>query len=505
VKVPLKNLGQGVNRDQIGEELALGVWTNSYNVRVRNGSAERFNGIKAIFANTFTPYFIDLYSSLNRYGVYAGLSAVAAHDGTSESLITGVWPTGTVDDRITGGLFQGNYVLNNGAGDPVYWNGNTASACAALPGWPSGWKAKSVRVFRDAIFALNLYRSGQWEPHSYAFSDLAEAGSMPSSWSASDTNSAGDGFVVSSGKIVDGIAHNDAFYIFKDTSVWEIRWIGGIFVYSRTKVGGSGMLAANCGVSTPVGMVVLTPGDVVVHNGMQEQSIANGQVRDWIFKTMNRERWGRCFVTMNPSKFEVLICFPSLGKEACNQAAVWNWVEKTWSIRKLPDATCGGYGQVPASISTDTWDNQTGRWYEQNDRAWLEGQYAENDSRLVLGTLTSIGLFDQGNTDFGAVLTNRFECTGVHLDEPQRFKLLKGLYLTLDATDDTELFIQVGSSKLPDQYPNWKNPKPFIKGTSQKVDVFTSGRYLAWRIGSSGRSGWRVRSAALDVELQGFF
>lgn len=507
MRVPIPNLGEGANKDQLPEEVALGVWSNSYNVRVRVGSAERFNGIEAIYPVSFVPYGLHLFdSSTTRFGVAVGLSAVAAHDGTTESSITGVWPAGTADDKITGGPYQGSLILNNGAGDPVYWNGNTASTCAALTGWPAGWKAKSVRPFGDYIFALNLYRSSTWEPHSYAWSDVGQPGGLPTDWTAADDNQAGDNFVVSSGRIVDGIAHGEAFYIFKDTSVWEIRWIGGNAVFSRAKVGGSGMLAANCGVSTPRGMVVLTPGDVVVHNGLQEQSIANGRVRDSIFRRMNRERYERCFVTMNPSKSEVLICFPTTGRDWPDVAEVWNWEENTWSTRRLPSVTCGAYGQIAAPTDSDDWEDRVTDWPGAGLDVWLTQRYGENDARLVLGTYASgIGLFDQGDTDFGVALSNQFELRGLHLGDPERVKLLKHIHLTVDAPDGTTLNVQGGGSLLPDTYPIWRPVKRFVKGSSQRVNVFARGRYLAVRVGSAGGAGWRVRSGALDVEPLGLF
>jgi hypothetical protein len=504
--VPVKNLGQGVNKDQTSEELTLGVWSNSYNVRVRTGSAERFNGIQAIFAPSFSAYYLDLFaSSTTRFGVYAGLSAVGAHDGTTETVITGAWTPGGVDDRITGGSFQGSYLLNNGLGTPVYWNGNPASMCTVFPAWPAGWKAKVVRPFREFIFAINLFRNSAQEPHTYAFSTAAQPGTMPAAWTAADTNQAGDNFVVSPGELVDGVAHNDAFYLFKSASVWELRWTGGQYVFSRTRVQGSGMLAPNCGVSTPAGMVVLTAGDVVLHDGLQEQSIAEGMLRKWIFTTMNRSRWGRCFVTKNPSKSEVLVCFPSTGKEFPDRAAVWNWQDKTWSIRWLPDATCGGFGQVPASANNATWAADSDQWYGAAG-AWLTQDYAENDTRLVLGTVnTRNGLFDQGDYDFGNNIPSRFECTGIHLDMPERVKLLSGIYLTVDAIDGTQIQVQAGAAMLPNQYPTWKAPKVFTKGTSQKIDCFASGRYLAYRVGGVGVAGWRIRSGLLDVTKQGLY
>lgn len=498
--VSIDDLGQGINRDQMPEELPLGVWSNGYNIRARNGFTERFEGIQSIFTASFVPYFIDVYANTTtRMGIYAGLTKIACHDGTTETDLTGTPPTGTVDDKWTGGSYNGSHFLNNGIDDPMFWNGNTATNYAALTGWPVGWKAKSMRAFGRFLFAIGLTRGGVYEPHTVAWSGAAAAGAIPAVWTAADTNLAGAQPLVSPGELVDGTVWNDFMLISKSQSDWMARYIGGNDVFSFQQVQGTGMLARNCAVATPKGIVKLTAGDVVIHNGLQETSIANARYRDWIFSTMNRDTWERSFVCSNPAKSEVLICFPSLGKDACDRAAVWNWESNTWSTRYLPDATSGASGQVPASSSAATWAADTEMWFEADDRSWLSENYGDNDARLVLSTLTGNGLFDQGSTDFGVTISARGERVGLHLGDEERVKLLRAVYLTLDAIDGTQVSVQVGASMLPDEYPTWQAPVAFTKGTSQKVDVFASGRYLAYRLSSLGSQDWRLRRMRLDV------
>ena len=60
-----------------------------------------------------------------------------------------------------------------------------------------------------------------------------------------------------------------------------------------------------CAVNTPLGHVVLTAGDVVVNNGTGVQSIANGAVRNYIFKNIDSTNYKRSFVTANPQRNEV--------------------------------------------------------------------------------------------------------------------------------------------------------------------------------------------------------
>uniref|UniRef100_UPI00195A4CFE hypothetical protein n=1 Tax=Fusobacterium mortiferum TaxID=850 RepID=UPI00195A4CFE len=77
------------------------------------------------------------------------------------------------------------------------------------------------------------------------------------------------------------------------------------------------------GVNTPYGHVVLSAGDVVLNTGQGCNSIANGIVRKAIFNNIDSVYYKRAFVTANPQKNEVWICFP-VNSATCNRAAVWN-------------------------------------------------------------------------------------------------------------------------------------------------------------------------------------
>jgi len=507
MKIKIPDCGQGYNQDTMAEELAVGVWSGGYNMRPRAGFMERFHGIQATFTQpSIIPYYLDLFSvNGTRYCLHAGLTSVFVDDGTTRTDITGTAPTGTVDDRWTGGSFQGTPILNNGVNDPVYWDGNVANNLTTLPGWTAGTKARWMRPFGAFIVAGGMTIGGTEFPHLIQWSSQATAGNLPSAWTASDTNLAGDNpGLVSDGEQVDAVAWNDSLFVFKEDAVWLMRFLpGSNEVFQFNRVPGSGMLFRGCGVATPKGVVVLTSGDVIIHNGVQEVSIGDGRVRRAIFDLMNTENWKRCFLAVNDYYKEVWVCLPSVGKEACTYAYTWNWETNQWGIRKLPDVTYAAAGLVPSSTSTQTWNNQTLSWAEQTE-AWVEGTYSENQSRMVVSTVDQkIGLVDQGETDFGTAIATRLERVGMAFDDPSTFKTLKEVQPTIDAQTGTNLTFQYGAHVLADDPATWKTAKVWTQGTSRKVYDFASGPYLALRIGSSTGNYWRIRSMVLDMTPNG--
>ena len=140
----IDNCGVGLNSDLTPEELGSGVWSAVENMRFRNGYAEKFKGSKQAFTTpVITPYFLTPYTTTTkRYWVYAGLTAIYADDGTTQTNITGTAPTGAIDDRWTGGSLNGVLVLNNGKDVPVFWGGT--GTAATLTGWTSTWRAQAV-------------------------------------------------------------------------------------------------------------------------------------------------------------------------------------------------------------------------------------------------------------------------------------------------------------------------------------------------------------------------
>ena len=116
----IDNCGTGLNADLTPEEMSNGVWSAASNMRFNNGYAERFKGTAQVFDTpSVTPYFIAPYTTAAaRYWIHAGLGAVFADDGTTRTDITGTTPSGTVNDRWTGGSINGVWIMNNGVDVP---------------------------------------------------------------------------------------------------------------------------------------------------------------------------------------------------------------------------------------------------------------------------------------------------------------------------------------------------------------------------------------------------
>lgn len=509
-QLKIANCGQGVNLDLMPEELPDGVWSACQNMRARNGFAERFKGMANLFGTpSVTPYWITPYgTSTARYWIHAGIAKVFADDGTTRTEITPASaPTGAIDDRWTGGTLNGVLVMNNGVNVPLYWGGNVANDLASLPGWDANERCKALRPFKNFLIALNITKTSTNYPHMVKWSHSADPGTVPTSWDETDvTKDAGEQDIAETPDlIVDGLPLGDAFIIYKERSMYAMTTTGDARIFRFQRLPGDvGMLTRGCAVNTPLGHVVLAAGDVVLNNGQGAVSIADGQIREYIFSAMNGEKSNRSFVCANPQKNEVLICFPTGESEFCDKAAVWNWKDKSWGLRNLDNVTYGDAGQVNADTTLIQWDASTLTW-ESSVNSWNENEYSPNEARLLFSRTTAISAFDIGSTDFGTIMNASLERVGWSAGDPYTNKLIRGIHPRIDAPAGTVLTVSVGGSMVATEAPTYGDPVTFTVGTDQKIDVLVSGRFFGIKVESSDYAPWRLRSFDVDVVPMGAF
>lgn len=406
--------------------------------------------------------------------------------------------TGTRDDRWSGGTLGGILVMNNGLALPQFWLGNS-SKLRNLTAWSTAWRCDFIVPFKEYLIAFGITKSGVKNPYMMKWSTAAVPGSLPSSWDSTDPKlDAGEVDISDTPDLlVDAMPLGDALIVYKERSMYSIRFVGQPFIFQKQRIPGeTGMLFRGCGVSTPLGHAVLTAGDVVLNNGQGAQSIADGWVRKYIFNNIDSTNYKRAFVTSNPQKNEVLVCIPIAGSEDCDQALVWNWKDKTWGMRTLNGARFGAIGQID-EITQGTWASDSETW-SIDATTWNEDEYSPNESRLILAETTKMVAFDVSNSDDGAnPLSGSLERTGLWLDDAQLVKLLTGLQARIDAPSGSVVTVAFGAAMVPDSAPVWGAPITFTVGTDFEVKGFAQGRYLAMRISCS--APWRLRALDLDV------
>jgi hypothetical protein len=508
--LPIQECGKGVNKDLLPSELAPGVWSDSSNMRARNGFAEKRKGTTAVYTTpTATPYWIGTYSnSTTRYLVQLGTATAFADDGSTRTDITGTAPTGARDDRWTGGDFNGVFFCNNGVNDPMYWDGNTANNLATISGWTAGTKADAMRAFKNYLFAVAVTKAGTKYPYRLMWSNAADPGSLPTAWTAAATNDAGEQDLVGAGWLIDALPMGDVLIVYGQEGRYAVRYIGGNDVFSFQQLPGrDGILNRGCVVQTPKGHVFLTNGDVRVHSGGESTSIAEGVVRKWLAATMDATNAQRAFVCLNPQETEVWVCFPSANQSDCDTVAAWNWNDNTWAIFTAPNLTYGSAGLISSALSANTYSSLAGAvTYDTITSVYSQNEASSNEARLIVATSTpALGLANTGSLDFGTRVSWYLEKSGIPLsDDADSVRSISRMRPRLDAVSGAQVLVSLATTMNSDDSATFATGSTYTQGTTNFVNQFTkAGRYGAVRIAGADDQPVAIRSYQLDVPISG--
>ena len=503
----LDNLGEfGILRDGLPHELPDNAWSGGANVRFREGYAEKFQGHSAAFGDSLiAPYGVaPLQVGANRYWLEAGLTKIYSvnNAGVHTDISNGTY-TATADTPWTITNLSGIAVLNNGVDQPQSWAGT--GSCANLANWIPALRAKSVRAYRNFLVAINVSKDSgaTWLPHMIKWSTSADPGTVPSTWD--ETNPAADAgeadLADHPSELVDAMVMGDSLIVYGEGAYWAVQDVGGIQVLRAQLLSPDmGMLAQNCGASTPVGHVVFGQGDVFLHSGGAPETILTSRARRWLFSNLDNTYFARSFVVANPLANEVWICFPEIAQTACTKALVWNWKSNTLGTRDLPGITAGSNGVVDSDLA-DPWDADGESW-SADTGLWNQSQTTQTATRLVLAG-DGLLLADSTSTFSGSPMTATLERTGLSFGAPEQVKLVRGVRPIFEGSIGGQVTVQVGASMEPQTLPTWSAPVTFTLGETISADTFAAGRFIALRISSTSAVNWRLKRVLLEGEVQG--
>jgi hypothetical protein len=444
------------------------------------------------------------------------LAKVYGFLGTTQADITRAAPgdyTGTAYNQWNGGMLNNVPFFNNGVDDPQIWAPvSLAQKLVVLPNWPANTKAKVLRAFKSYMIALDVSAPGGRDRRMVKWSDEAGPGTVPSSWDPADpTKNAGE---LSLGEGTDGIIDcltlGDVNAIYTEGTTWLQRLSGTSDVFYFNRVFDTvGILGQDCAAQFLGKHFVVTTEDVVVHDGATVKSVIDGRLRKWLFSVLSSTAYHLSRVVPFYEDREMWFFFTQSGGAVLNTVAIWNWFHDTWTIRDVPNIRAAASSLHPPFKPMDTWDvadgtwaTWTGPWGDPTQppfgeavlfsptslagvmRVGIDRQFAGANYRSYV---ERIGLVVAGNGPNGVVL------------DPGVVKLVAGVWPSIVAEDGTEIKVYLGSSMTPEGTITWVGPATYVVGSSLKVDLYTTGRFIAVRFEEADDKDWALQGYALDI------
>jgi len=154
-------------------------------------------------------------------------------------------------------------------------------------------------------------------------------------WTAADTNEAGDIELQTDGLIQCGLRARDQAIILTTTDAHTATYIGPPFVFSIQRVGtGCGVISPKAAVSFSSGTVWMGRQNFFLYSGGQVQKLPS-DVYDHVFSNINREYGSHVFAVNNSRFSEVWFFYPSANSTENDSYVTWNYDTNAWSIGTL--------------------------------------------------------------------------------------------------------------------------------------------------------------------------
>lgn len=508
-------------------------WTQMQNFYMRVGYAQRMSGLSQFFADWTDKAFhlSNVFSATLNFWTVMGESTIQVIDqsGAVDDITPAVYASPVLPAECTTAIINGFPVFNFRQDPPVFWDLNTSNIAAPLTGWPAATSCRSIRTFSNFLFALNMVEGGQEFPTKLRWSNAAEPGTIPTEWTASATNNAGDASLAdTAGGIVDAAALRSVFMIYKQHATYTANFVGGSFVFTFKKfLTTSGIMARNCVTEALGNHIVMTDGDVIIHDGQNVRSLVDEKLRRFIFLQIDPVNFVNSFVFNYRAAKEVWICFPTQGFVEPNVAVVWDYAHDLLSIRELGETWSHAQsGLVLATTQALDWDSQTEAWNEAAG-SWNRAQFTGAFERVLaavpesaptgindpLGDGNSRLLFvdDTSTTRDDSAVVGQITRESLDLGTPEALKYVRRVWPRIEGSTGTIIRVRVGVQDEPSEGISWSPQQDFLVNETDFLNFDQSGRYISVRFEDPGQvegiinPTWRVHGFDLEYTFQGDF
>lgn len=495
----------GVIKDLSAVDLPDGAWTDASNIRMLDGMAYQFLGHGEVYNSpAYAPqYLMALYIAGARYWLYATATktfAVSNSGGvTTHTDITHVTARTGVVNQWTGCVLGGIPILNVGDTTrvPMCWDKNLANKFVDLTNWPAATYCKSLRSFKNLIVALHVTEGGVTYPFMVKWSHPAAPGALPSSYDNTDATKDAGELDVASGEdpIVDGGELKESFIVYKEASSHRLDYIGGVFVLALKKIFGmTGILNRNCWTEFDGYHFVVTGSDIVIHDGYTAQSVLDKKARRSFFQSVDASNRGMVFTFKNPFLNEIFVAYPSIGASSCDQALVYNYVDKTVTYRTLPNLNHASFGAVDNSVSGN-WNQDSAPW-SADLTEWGGPDFTPDTARVIMASADiKLWMLDASAAFDAAIPVAYLERRGLTMGAPELMKMVEGIRARISGNVGETVIIKIGGHDTdPYADPTWDLTLTHTIGTTVICDGMTERRYVAIRFETGTAYQWRLDS-----------
>lgn len=447
--------------------------------------------------------------------LYSGPDGIGLNVGGSANNISPAGWTPVSSGRQTWCSLNSIPVYNHPERTPLYHGGTPNAAMVDLPGWVTADRCAVMRSFSFYLLAMDYTDENGNYDNMVRWSAAADPGNVPSTWTPAANNDAGALILASRpGAIIDGAALRDEFMVYKHASTYSLRYIGGVWVFRQRKVFTTlGILARGCVSEWQGRHFLVGEGDIVVHDGVNTDPVADKVVRQTIFDDLHPVHYlNACFVLHDVYNKQMQFYWPSANSTGyCDRVASYNYVDRTWTLENIALPVAHGHlGRYNITGVGNTWAEPAGVTWANDHGIWNEGSGRAGNDQVMLAVPSSVKLQERlrhgqaGNT---TAVASSLTLLHQDLDRADRYKMVDRVWLVGNASQAVDWTVQLGVAESPDAAITW-GPEQTVQmtgGAPVAVDGLLKGRYLSARLGCTTAAQWSLDKLVVDHRLKGRF
>ena len=422
-----------------------------------------------------------------------------------------------------------SFLARKGMTPYVRWIGVQSDYTYLEGDWPVGDTANVVRGFLDYAVLLGVTKGSTEYPTMVKWSNpIGYADDTDTiNWDPSNPNFVAGENVLGDLKtpIRDGLQLGNVFVIYAQDQVWLMEYTGSSFVFNfRRLFPTGGIINTNCVVEVEGKHFVFGENDIYLHDGNTKKSIADGRVRRRVYQSLDRSKQSGFFALHDSVSNLIYFCYTSKTDEIayrntqfCNRAAVYNYMEDTWSFMDLPNIVGGSESNITLLQNLYS---QLNSEYPLYNTSYASFNATSSKLAIMLGAtdttngLTESRVYAIDLPTSGLVnLPINMECLkeawveriGVDMDETgsglKNYKIITCIVpqSTFDASDSFFNW-KVGATDIPNGSVTWYSDQTFYPSIQYQLQMKVAGRYLAYRVGTINIENFKL--SGFDAEVK---
>jgi len=326
------------------------------------------------------------------------------------------------------------------------------------------------------------------------------------SWTPSAINTAGTQRLADGTRIVSAIRGRDAIYVWTDTSLFIMRFVGAPFVFSFQQVGTNcGLIGKNAAVEVDGSAYWMSENGFFRYTGKLDSLAC--LVEDYVYDDINTVPRQHIYAGLNNLFGEVTWFYPGSGAASNNRSVTYNYMDSTperpvWTTSTLARSTWADsaiFGKPHATEydSSATSDSTVGN----TDGVTTYFEHETGVNQIKAGSSTAIAAsIESGDFDISMAQGGGADLRG---DGENIMKIRRVLPDFLQQTGDARVTLNLKNYPTDSQASSSLGPFTTTTSTT-KIDTRARARAISLKVdNTSTGQHWKLGTFRLDIQPDG--